>query len=99
MQTVVRSTLSLTFVLASARVVFNIKGRIVRESAWQLELKGDLTRQRRLEAIDKLLSVLTLLVTAIFGLQALGLDGEGRGKGRRASVLHCRAPLRLRGWS
>ena len=76
-QTVVRSTLSLTFVIASARVVFNIKGRIVRESAWQLELKGDLTRQRRLEAIDKLLSVLTLLVTAIFGLQALGLDGEG----------------------
>ena len=58
-QTVVRSTLSLTFVIAAARVVFNIKGRVVRESTWQLELKGDLTRQRRLEAIDKLLSVLT----------------------------------------
>ena len=60
-QTVVRSTLSLTFVIAAARVVFNIKGRVVRESTWQLELKGDLTRQRRLEAIDKLLSVLTLV--------------------------------------
>lgn len=40
-----------------------------------MELKGDVTRQRRLEAIDKLLSVLTLIVGAVFGLQALGLDG------------------------
>ena len=47
---------------------------IIRESAWQLELKGDLTRQRRLEAVDKLMSVLTLVVAAIFGVQALGLD-------------------------
>lgn len=47
-----------------------------RETAWQMELKGDVTRQRRLEAIDKLLSVLTLIVGAVFGLQALGLDGE-----------------------
>ncbi|EFN53399.1 hypothetical protein CHLNCDRAFT_137199 [Chlorella variabilis] len=80
-QTVVRSTLSLTFVIAAARVVFNIKGRIIRESAWQLELKGDVTRQRRLEAVDKLMSVLTLVVAAVFGVQALGLDvnsGEGR---------------------
>jgi MscS family membrane protein len=61
LQTVVRSTLSLTFVIAAARVVFNIKGRIIRESAWQLELKGDVTRQRRLEAVDKLMSVLTLV--------------------------------------
>ncbi|PSC71042.1 small conductance mechanosensitive ion channel family isoform B [Micractinium conductrix] len=73
-QTVVRSTLSLTFVLSAARVVFNIKGRIIRESAWQLELKGDVTRQRRLEAVDKLMSVLTLVVAAVFGVQALGLD-------------------------
>ena len=55
-QTVVRSTLSLTFVIAAARVVFNIKGRIMRETTWQLELKGDVTRQRRYEAVDKLLS-------------------------------------------
>ena len=41
-----------------------------------MELKGDVTRQRRLEAIDKLLSVLTLIVGSVFGLQALGLDGE-----------------------
>ena len=40
-----------------------------------------MTRQRRLEAVDKLMSVLTLVVAAVFGVQALGLDvnsGEGR---------------------
>ncbi len=74
-QNFVRSTLSLTFVIAAAKVVFSIKGRMTRESSWQLELKGDLTRQRRVEAVDKLLSVLTLLVTSVFGLQAIGLDG------------------------
>ena len=81
-QTVVRATLSLTFVIAAARVVFNIKGRVIREAAWQMELKGDLTRQRRLEAIDKLMSVLTLVVAAVFALQALGLDGAPRPRGR-----------------
>ena len=75
-QNFVRSTLSLTFVIAAAKVVFSIKGRMTRESSWQLELKGDLTRQRRVEAVDKLLSVLTLLVASVFGLQAIGLDGE-----------------------
>ena len=75
-QSFVRSTLSLTFVVAAARVVFNIKARMARETSWQLELKGDLTKQRRVEAVDKLLSVMTLLVSLIFGLQALGLDGE-----------------------
>ncbi|KAK9863272.1 hypothetical protein WJX84_010012 [Apatococcus fuscideae] len=73
-QNFVRSTLSLTFVIAAAKVVFSIKGRMTRESSWQLELKGDLTRQRRVEAVDKLLSVLTLLVASVFGLQAIGLD-------------------------
>ena len=73
-QTLVRSTNCLTFVAAAARVVFNIKGRIVRESSWQLELKGDLTRQRRLEAIDKLMSLATLVVASFFGVRALGMD-------------------------
>lgn len=73
-QNVVRSTLSLAFVLASARVVFNIKGRILREETWKMELTGDLTKQRRIEAINKLMSVMTLLVASIFGLQAVGLD-------------------------
>lgn len=75
-QNFVRSTLSLTFVIAAARVVFNIKARMARETSWQLELKGDLTKQRRVEAVDKLLSVMTLLVSLVFGLQAIGLDGE-----------------------
>ena len=75
-QNLVRSALSLTFVIAAARVVFNVKARMTREATWQLELKGDLTKQRRVEAVDKLLSVLTLLVAAVFGLQAIGLDGE-----------------------
>ena len=75
-QNLVRSTLSLTFVIAAARVVFNVKARMTREATWQLELKGDLTKQRRVEAVDKLLSVLTLLVASVFGLQAIGLDGD-----------------------
>lgn len=74
MQTIVRTTLSLTFVIAAARVVFNIKSRIVRESSWQLELKGDLTRQRRLEAVDKLMSLATIVVASVFGVKALGMD-------------------------
>ena len=76
MQNFVRSTLSLTFVIAAARVVFNIKARMTRETTWSLELKGELTKQRRVEAVDKLLTVLTLLVASVFGLQAIGLDGE-----------------------
>ena len=52
---------------------------ILRESAWELELKGDVTRQRRLEAVDKLMSVLTLVVAAVFGVQALGLDVNSGG--------------------
>lgn len=77
-QNIVRSTLSLSFVISAARVVFSIKARMTREATWQLELKGDLTKQRRVEAIDKLLSVLTLLVASVFGLQSIGLDGEQR---------------------
>lgn len=72
--TISRTTLSLTFVLAAARVVFNIKSRIVRENTWQLELKGDLTKQRRMEALDKLLSLGTIVVASIFGVKALGMD-------------------------
>ena len=48
---------------------------MTRETTWSLELKGELTKQRRVEAVDKLLTVLTLLVASVFGLQAIGLDG------------------------
>ena len=74
MQTFVRTTLSLTFVIAAANVVFNVKSRIVRENSWQMELKGDLTKQRRLEALDKLMSLGTIVVASIFGVKALGMD-------------------------
>ena len=73
-QTLVRSTNCLVFVVAAAKVVFNIKARVVREQSWQLELKGDLTRQRRLEAIDKLMSLGTLVISSFFGVRALGMD-------------------------
>ena len=76
MQNVVRCTLSLTFIITAARVIYKVKGRVSRESAWQLELKGDVTKQRRVEAADKLLSVLILVVASILCLQAIGLDGE-----------------------
>ena len=74
-QNFVRSTLTLTFVIAAARVVFNIKAQMMKERQWEMELRAEVTRMRRAEAIDKLLSVLTLLVASVFGLQAIGLDG------------------------
>jgi len=71
---VVHAVLSLSFVIATAGVVFNVKARMVKETSWQLELNGKVTQQRRIEAIDKLLTLLTLLVSGILGLQAIGLD-------------------------
>lgn len=65
---------------------------IIRESAWQLELKGDVTRQRRLEAVDKLMSVLTLVVAAVFGVQALGLDVNSGGWTGRLWAGRCWPP-------
>ncbi len=73
-----RTTLSLTFVIASAVVVNSIKARVVRETTWQLELLGQKTQQRRLDAVDKLLTVLIMLVAVVLGLQAVGLDGESK---------------------
>ena len=78
-QNFVRSTLTLTFVIAAARVVFSIKAQMMEERRWQMELRAEVTRMRRVEAVDKLLSVLTLLVASVFGLQAIGLDGACAG--------------------
>lgn len=39
-RTVVRTMLSLTYVIASAFVVFNVKARIVQEKCWQAEIMG-----------------------------------------------------------
>lgn len=71
---VVRTILSMVFVLSAARVTFSVKGRIFQEAKWRLELRGESTQQRRVEAVDKLLSVLAFIVTSVLGLKALGLD-------------------------
>ena len=71
---VVHAVLSLTFVIATAGVIFNIKARMVKETTWQLELNGKITQQRRIEAIDKILTLFTIGVSSILGLQAVGLD-------------------------
>lgn len=73
-QTVVRSTLSLAMVLSAARVALNIKARVVHEALWRMELKGETTRQRRAEALDKLGSLAVYVVAAFLSLQAVGLD-------------------------
>eukprot|EP00884_Botryococcus_braunii_P013469 jgi/Botrbrau1/22122/Bobra.0206s0046.1 len=75
-QSFVRSTLSLTFVLTAAKVVFNIKGRILKRGEFEATIGSpvDAAKFRRLEALDKLLSVLTLIVGSVFALQAIGLD-------------------------
>eukprot|EP00803_Ostreobium_quekettii_P001519 evm.model.scf_1448.2 EVM.evm.TU.scf_1448.2 scf_1448:7719-8678(+) len=43
---VVRTILSMVFVLSAARVTFSVKGRIFQEAKWKLELKGDPVSQR-----------------------------------------------------
>ena len=59
---------------------------IIRESAWQLELKGDVTRQRRLEAVDKLMSVLTLVRAGLCGLVHVQQSDAWTGRGAQAGV-------------
>jgi len=39
-----------------------------------LELQGDITKQRRLEAFDKLMSLGTFIVALFFGVRALGMN-------------------------
>lgn len=70
----VRSTLSLTLVLSLARAALNLKSRALSERLWVLELKAESTRRRRIEAVDKLSSLLVYTVAGVFSLQALGLD-------------------------
>ena len=40
-QNFVRSTLTLTFVIAAARVVFNIKAQMMEERRWEMELRAE----------------------------------------------------------
>jgi hypothetical protein len=40
-RTVVRTMLSLTYVIMSAFVVFNVKAKVVKERCWNAELAGE----------------------------------------------------------
>ncbi|GFR48179.1 hypothetical protein Agub_g10027 [Astrephomene gubernaculifera] len=72
--TVVRSTLSVSFIIGAATVVFNLKSRFCKENAWQSEMNGDVTAQRRWEAYDKLGTFVIYTITFVLGIQALGLE-------------------------
>lgn len=82
---VVRSVLSMSFVIGAATVVYNLKSRFCKEQAWQCEMQGDVTSQRRWEAYDKLGTFATYVITVILSIQVGrgGWGGCGRG-GRRA---------------
>eukprot|EP00798_Chlamydomonas_sp_ICE-L_P011587 gene11587-34289_t len=71
---VVRTVLSTSFILVFARVVFNLKSRFCKENAWQAEMKGDVTAQRRWEAYDKLGSFVIYVMSFVLGIQAIGLE-------------------------
>eukprot|EP01024_Parvocaulis_polyphysoides_P048799 TRINITY_DN46751_c0_g1_i2.p1 TRINITY_DN46751_c0_g1~~TRINITY_DN46751_c0_g1_i2.p1 ORF type:complete len:284 (-),score=42.52 TRINITY_DN46751_c0_g1_i2:16-753(-) len=71
---VVRTTLSLTFILLTVRVLLNVKTKLVREASWLQELKMDKTAQRKTEAVDKLLTILVVLGSSVMILNTVGLD-------------------------
>ncbi|MEW5312234.1 MAG: hypothetical protein WDW38_003881 [Sanguina aurantia] len=70
----VKSTMSVSFLMATANVIFNLKSRWCKENAWQGEMKGDQTGQRRWEAYDKLGSFIIFAMTFVLGVQAIGLE-------------------------
>ncbi|KAL6751057.1 Mechanosensitive ion channel-domain-containing protein [Haematococcus lacustris] len=71
---VVKSILSTSFILGFASVVFNLKSRWCKENAWQAEVKGDVTLQRRWEAYDKLGTFVIYVMSFVLGIQAIGLE-------------------------
>lgn len=68
---VVRTLMTLAFIIAATRVSWSIKSRVLRETTWQYELSGEKMKQRRIESLDKLLTVMTVAVGTIFALQAV----------------------------
>jgi hypothetical protein len=86
---VVRVILSISFIVGAATVVYNLKTRFTRENAWQCEMKGDVTSQRRWEAYDKLGTFAIYAVSIILGIQALGLEGARRGRRAAARTAPC----------
>eukprot|EP00798_Chlamydomonas_sp_ICE-L_P011468 gene11468-34184_t len=71
---VVRTVLSTSFIVVSAGVMQNLKSRFCQEKAWESEMEGDATTQRKWEAYDKLGSTLITLISFSLGVQALGLE-------------------------
>jgi MscS family membrane protein len=83
---VVRSVLSMSFVIGAATVVYNLKSRFCKEQAWQCEMQGDVTSQRRWEAYDKLGTFATYVITVILSIQ-VGGGGWGGWRGRRGPAV------------
>jgi len=71
---VVKSILSSSFILGFGSVVFNLKSRFCKENAWQAEMKGDVTSQRRWEAYDKMGSFIIYVMSFVLGIQSIGLE-------------------------
>ncbi|KAF6255019.1 Mechanosensitive ion channel-domain-containing protein [Scenedesmus sp. NREL 46B-D3] len=71
---VVRAVLSVSFVIGASVVVYNLKSRFCKEQAWQMELQGDITSQRRWEAYDKLGTFGIYAIGLVLAIQALGLE-------------------------
>lgn len=71
---VLRTILSLAFVLSAGRVGFTFKRRILQEAKWKMELNGTSSQQRNIEAIEKLSTAGIVLVTLLLGFQSVGLD-------------------------
>lgn len=44
---VIKAVLSISFIGGSGNVLFNVKSRFCKENAWQCEMNGDITAQRR----------------------------------------------------
>jgi len=66
---VVRAALSMSFILGASTVVFNLKSRFFKEQAWQSEMQGNVTTQRRWEAYDKLGTFAIYAFTIFFSIQ------------------------------
>ncbi|WIA23363.1 hypothetical protein OEZ85_000126 [Tetradesmus obliquus] len=71
---VVRAVLSVSFVVGASVVVYNLKSRFCKEQAWQMEMQGDITSQRRWEAYDKLGTFGIYAIGIVLAIQALGLE-------------------------
>jgi hypothetical protein len=56
-----------------SQVVFNLKNRFCKEQAWQSEMQGNITSQRRWEAYDKLGTFAIYVFTIFLSIQVQGL--------------------------